>query len=286
LPVTGSAVNRTARRLREDHLLHDHGHVDRPVVEAVPQAVGDGPLGEQRGPAPLTCRRIAVRPHDVQVRVVLARERGGRQVLRRRAGPDAYGASRRAPRGTDDRRLQVVRDRERFDRPAGLPLTARSPPGRRAQSRQAIEHGVDPGAAARHAGTRGRDAEPAGTRMPSIRESSPRLAPLPPASATCVRSITPRSTTSGPSAWMWCRMTVARTGHYRIEHARLRAGHARPTIVIVGRRACVRGSRSGRSRRPRSRASPRRSGPREGGVGPGSSPPLLVQRLRRDRPGS
>ena len=24
----------------EDHLLHDHGHVDLPVVEAVPQAVG------------------------------------------------------------------------------------------------------------------------------------------------------------------------------------------------------------------------------------------------------
>ena len=31
--------------------------------------------------------------------------------------------------------------------------------------------------------------KPAGTRTPSIRESSPRFAPLPPTSATCVRSI-------------------------------------------------------------------------------------------------
>ena len=31
--------------------------------------------------------------------------------------------------------------------------------------------------------------KPAGTRMPSIRESSPRCAPLPPTTATCVWSI-------------------------------------------------------------------------------------------------
>jgi hypothetical protein len=33
--------------MREDHLLHDHGHVDLPVVETVPQAIGHGPLGEE-----------------------------------------------------------------------------------------------------------------------------------------------------------------------------------------------------------------------------------------------
>ena len=54
LPVGGDGVGREedAGRLREDHLLHDHGHLDIPVAEAVPQAVGHGPLGEQRGPAP------------------------------------------------------------------------------------------------------------------------------------------------------------------------------------------------------------------------------------------
>src|ERR1700722_18577605 len=37
--------------------------------------------------------------------------------------------------------------------------------------------------------------KPAGTRMPSIRESSPSCAPLPPASATCVLSISSRPST-------------------------------------------------------------------------------------------
>ena len=46
LPVGGDGIGREqdAGRLREDHLLHDHGHADIAVVEAVPQAVGHSPL--------------------------------------------------------------------------------------------------------------------------------------------------------------------------------------------------------------------------------------------------
>src|SRR4028119_695334 len=44
----GGGRERDAGRLREDHLLHDYGHVDLPVVQAVAQAVGHGPLGEER----------------------------------------------------------------------------------------------------------------------------------------------------------------------------------------------------------------------------------------------
>jgi hypothetical protein len=49
LPVGGDRVGREqdAGRAGEDHLLHDHGHLDLPVVEAVAHAVGHGPLGEQ-----------------------------------------------------------------------------------------------------------------------------------------------------------------------------------------------------------------------------------------------
>ncbi len=37
-------------RLREDHLLHDHGHLDLPVVDAHAKAVGHRPLGKEGGP--------------------------------------------------------------------------------------------------------------------------------------------------------------------------------------------------------------------------------------------
>jgi hypothetical protein len=39
---------------------------------------------------------------------------------------------------------------------------------------------------------------PVGTGIPSIRASSPRLAPLPPTSATCVRSISSNANTERP----------------------------------------------------------------------------------------
>ena len=55
--------------------LHDHGHVDLPVVNVVPQPVGHGPLGEQRSlapaPAGTSSRRYApamTSPSDVSTR--------------------------------------------------------------------------------------------------------------------------------------------------------------------------------------------------------------------------
>src|SRR5260370_947706 len=94
LPVGGDGVGREedARRLREDHPLHDHGHVDLPVAEAVPQAVGHGPFGEQGGPAPADVLEDRSRPYDVQVRVLLTREGGRRQGFRRRAGSGGGGS--------------------------------------------------------------------------------------------------------------------------------------------------------------------------------------------------
>ena len=124
LPVARDGVGREqdAGRIREDHLLHDHGHVDRPVVEAVPQAVGHGPLGEQRGPAPADVLEDRRRPHDVQVRVLLAGEGGRRQVLRRRAGSDGVGGLLAEPgERAGDRRRQIVRDGDPFDASGGSP---------------------------------------------------------------------------------------------------------------------------------------------------------------------
>ena len=123
LPVGGDGVGREqdAGRLREDHLLHDHRHLDLPVVEAVPQAVGHGPLGEERGPAPADVLEDRRPPHDVQVRVVLARERGRRQVLRRRARSDGVGSLlAEAGERAGDRGRQIVGDGDPFERPADL----------------------------------------------------------------------------------------------------------------------------------------------------------------------
>ncbi len=110
------------RSLREDHLLHDHGHVDLAVVDAVAQAVGHGPLGEQRGPAPADVLEDRRRSRDVQVRVLLARKRGRWQVLRRRAGSDRVSSVLAEPgERAIDRRRQVVRDGDRFETPADRP---------------------------------------------------------------------------------------------------------------------------------------------------------------------
>ena len=147
LPVRGDGVGREqdAGRLREDHLLHDHGHVDLPVVEAVPQAVGHGPLGEQRGPAPADVLEDRRRPHDVQVRVLLAREGGRRQVLRRRARPDGVGGLLAEPgERAGDRRRQIVGDGDPFEGPADLRAErADRLPVVRLQARQPIEPIVD-----------------------------------------------------------------------------------------------------------------------------------------------
>ncbi len=123
LPVARDRVSREedAGRLRKDHLLHDHAHVDPPVVEAVPQAVGHGPLGEERGPAPADVLEDRRRPHDVQVRVLLTGEGGGRQVFCRRARSDGVGGLVAEPcERAGDRSRQVVGDGDRFEHPADL----------------------------------------------------------------------------------------------------------------------------------------------------------------------
>ena len=147
LPVTRDGVGREqdAGRLREDHLLHDHGHVDPPVIEAVPLAVGHRPLGEERGPAPADVLEDRRRPHDVEVRVLLAREGDRRQVLCRRAGSDGVrGLLAEPDERAGDRLRQVVGDGDPLDDPADL-RAERSDrlPVVRLQARQPIESIVD-----------------------------------------------------------------------------------------------------------------------------------------------
>src|SRR6266567_1864912 len=131
--------------MREDHLLHDNGHVELPVVEAVPQAVGHGPLREERSPAPADVLEYRRRPYDVQVRVLLACERGRRQVLCRRARADGVGSLRTEPgERVGDRRRQIVRDDGPFEVPADLRgECVDSLPVVRVQARQPIEQIVD-----------------------------------------------------------------------------------------------------------------------------------------------
>ena len=147
LPVARDGVRREedSGRMREDHLLHDDGHVDLPVVDAVAQAVGHGPLGEQRGPAPADVLQDRGRPHDVQVRVLLAGERGRRHVLCRRARPDGVGGVL-AETGDlpGDRRRQIVGEGDPFERLADLRAERADPlPVVRVQARQPIEPIVD-----------------------------------------------------------------------------------------------------------------------------------------------
>ena len=147
LPVARDGVSREhdAGRLREDHPLHDHRHVDLPVVEAVPQAVGHGPLGEERGPAPADVASDRRRAHDVQVRVLLAREGGRRQVLRGRAGSDGVAGLLAEPgERAGDRLRQLVRDGDPLEGLANLHAErADQLPVVRPQARQPIEPFVD-----------------------------------------------------------------------------------------------------------------------------------------------
>ena len=147
LPVRRDRVGREqdAGGHRRDHPLHDHGHVDLPVVEAVPQAIGHGPLGEEGGPAPADVPQDRRRPNDVQVSVVLARERGRRQVLRRGAGSDGVGRLLAEPgERTGDRRRQIVRDGDLVDGPPDLRAErADRLPVVRTQARQPIKPIID-----------------------------------------------------------------------------------------------------------------------------------------------
>ena len=115
------------------------------MVDAVALAVGHGPLGEQRGPAPADVPEDRRRAHDVQVRVLLAGEGGRRQVLRRRAGPDGVGGLLAEPgERAGDRRREIARDGGPFDGPADLRAErADRLPVVRVQARQLIEPVVD-----------------------------------------------------------------------------------------------------------------------------------------------
>ena len=83
---------------------------DGAVVDAVAHAIGHGPFGVERGPAPADVLEDRRRPDHVQVRVLLTGERGRRQVLRRRAGADGVGV---AARRTGRRRGRSPRPRRR-----------------------------------------------------------------------------------------------------------------------------------------------------------------------------
>ncbi len=108
-----------ARSVGGDHLLHDHGHRDGAVVDAVAQAICHGPIGEQRCHAPADVLDDRGRPGDVQEGVVLTCERRSRQVLRRRARPNGVGRVRAEPvHRIGDRRRDIVGDGDGFDRPA------------------------------------------------------------------------------------------------------------------------------------------------------------------------
>jgi hypothetical protein len=131
--------------MREDHLLHDDGHVDAAVVEAVAQAVGHGALGEQRGPAPADVPEDRGRSHDVQVRVLLAGEGGRRQVLCRRARSNGVGGVlAQTGEREGDRRRHLVGDDDPFEGSADLRAErADRPAVVRVQARQPIDPIVD-----------------------------------------------------------------------------------------------------------------------------------------------
>ena len=159
LPVRRDRVcgEQDAGRGRDDQLLHDHGHIDLAVVNAVPLTVGHGPLGEQRGPAPADVLEDRRRPHDVEVRVVLSGEGGRRQVLRSRAGSHGAGdvPTELRERPVDVRR-HSVRDGDPFEGTADLRAerTDRFPVVQ-VQARQLIEPIVDRRCLRHHPAKRG-----------------------------------------------------------------------------------------------------------------------------------
>ncbi len=146
-PVARDGVGREedAGRVGEGHPLDDHGHADRAVVDAVVPPVGDGPLGEQRGPAPADVPEDLRRAHDVQIAVLLAGEGGRRQVLRRGAGADGVGVVRAEPgEGARDRLRDVVRDGGRLDGTADLRAERTEPfPVVRVRAGQPVEQAVE-----------------------------------------------------------------------------------------------------------------------------------------------
>ena len=97
-----------AGHLCVDHLLHDDGDADPTGVDALPGPVGDRALGPQRRPAsPYGVHHLRLADHG-EVRVLLAREAGERQVL---------GGGRRAHGHRDARPHPPVRRRDVPPRP-------------------------------------------------------------------------------------------------------------------------------------------------------------------------
>jgi len=132
---------------------------------------------------------------------LLASEGRGGQVLCRRARPNRVGNVLVEPRHlADDRRGQIVRHRDRFDGLAEL-RGARADPVSvvGVQLRQSIERFIDRKRARHDPPERiRRDAEAARHPDPLDPRQLPRLAPLPPTSATCVWSISSNPKTSLP----------------------------------------------------------------------------------------
>ena len=92
-PVTGGRIEREGHpgRLGIDHLLHSHRHRHHLVIVSHLVAVGHGPVGEERGPAPLDMFDDGVGAPDPQERVLLAGEAGVGQVLGGGTRPDRNG---------------------------------------------------------------------------------------------------------------------------------------------------------------------------------------------------
>ena len=186
---------------REDHPLHDHRHVHLPVVEAVAKAVGHGPLGEQRCPAaaarargsPPAPRRSGTCPAGRRTRPSAGLRPSHSIGPRRRHARRAGRARRRPP-------PPPLGDGDPLHGPADLRAArADRVPVVRVQLRQPIElSSIDGTSAMARRKASVVTQNPAGTRMPPIRESSPRFAPLPPTIATCDRSMSSKPNTSLP----------------------------------------------------------------------------------------
>ena len=162
--------------------------MDFPLVESIPQAVGHGPLSEERGPAPADVLEDRRWPHDVQVGVLLAGEGGRRQVLCRRARSDRVGGLFAEPGNrAGDRRGKIVGDGDPFEvrRISALSVRIASRSSGLRRDSRSSRSPIDGASAMIRRKASVVTQKPAGTRMPSIRESSPRCAPLPPTTATC-----------------------------------------------------------------------------------------------------
>ena len=103
-----------AGELGVDHPLDDDGELDVAVGEPLLLAVGDGPGGEEGGPAFPDLVEQVLLASDVEVGLLLAREAGVGEVLRGGAGPDGdeslLALGEQDPVPGDDLLLQVLGD--------------------------------------------------------------------------------------------------------------------------------------------------------------------------------